>query len=70
MRKKRVANRNPVVLEVIKKRYYTYWELGFIDYDQMIRAAQRAGIEIPRLYIRKKPKLPEAIALLIQQHKV
>lgn len=27
MRKKRIANRNPVVLEVIPKRYFSFWEV-------------------------------------------
>lgn len=70
MRKPRIANRNPVVLEVIKKRYYTYEDLGFYDSAQMIRAAQRANINLPSVKSGQRIKLKAEIALLIQQHKV
>lgn len=70
MRKPRIANRNPVVLEIIKKRYFTYKDLGFYDYPQMRRAAHRAGIDIPRGTPGRKVRIPEEIALIIQQHKV
>jgi len=70
MRKKRIANRNPVVLEVIKKRYYTYKDLGFYDYDQLIRAAQQTGIEVPKRKNSQIIRFTETTANILQQHKI